>query len=120
MSCVTGGIVPHQDCFTVGFIDANGVELAHATFANSAIGYFESIDMLTTHGVSRVGVEGSASWGAHVSIALVAAGLDVREVPAQRCAQQRRSRRLDKTDAIDAVCAARALLAEPSLPAAQA
>jgi transposase len=50
-----------------------------------------------------------------VSIALVAAGFDAREVPAQRSAAQRRARRLDKTDAVDAVAAARALLAEPTL-----
>lgn len=53
--------------------------------------------------------------GAHAAIALVAAGFDAREVPAQRSAAQRRSRRLDKTDVVDAVAAARALLAEPTL-----
>lgn len=46
--------------------------------------------LLTAHGVTQVGVEGSASWGAHVAIAMVAAGFDVREVPAQRSAMQRR------------------------------
>jgi transposase len=46
---------------------------------------------------------------------VVAAGFDAREVPPQRSAAQRRSRRLAKTDAIDAVATARALLAEPSL-----
>jgi transposase len=70
---------------------------------------------LTAHGVEQVGVEGSAGWGAHAAVALVAAGFDAREVPAQRSAAQRRSRRLDKTDVVDAVAAARALLAEPTL-----
>jgi transposase len=46
---------------------------------------------------------------------VVAAGFDCREVPAQRSAAQRRSRRLDKTDVVDAVAAARAVLAEPAL-----
>ena len=50
----------------------------------------------------------------------VAAGFDAREVPAQRSAAQRRSRRLDKTDVVDAVAAARALLAEPGLGPVQA
>lgn len=77
-------------------------------------------DLFATHRVERVGVEGTASWGQHVAIALVAAGLDVREVPAQRSAQQRRARRLAKTDVIDATAAARALLAEPTLGPAQA
>jgi len=67
-----------------------------------------------------VGVEGTASWGQHVPIALAAGGLDIREVPAQRTAQQRRARRLAKTDNVDAVAAARALLAEPTLGPAQA
>jgi transposase len=115
MTSPVGGIDPHQDTFTVGIIDPNGVELTHETFPTSAIGYLDAIELLTAHGVEQVGVEGSAGWGAHVAIALVAAGFDAREVPAQRSAAQRRSRRLDKTDVVDAVAAARALLAEPTL-----
>ena len=55
-----------------------------------------------------------------MSITLSAAGFDCREVPAQRSSAQRRSRRLDKTDAQDAVSAARALAAEPTLGPVQA
>ncbi len=51
---------------------------------------------------------------------LAAAGFDAREVPVSRSAAQRRSRRLDKTDAVDAVASARALLAEPALGPVQA
>jgi transposase len=120
MTGAVAGIDPHQDTFTVGIVDHHGVELATATFPNRSAGYIEAVDLLATRGVDRVGVEGTASWGQHVAIALVAAGLDVREVPAQRSAQQRRARRLAKTDAVDAVAAARALLAEPTLGPAQA
>ena len=120
MTGPVGGIDPHQDQFTVGVVDRNGVEIAHRTFPNSAKGFTAVIDLLTTQGVQCVGVEGSASWGAHVSIALVAARFDVREVPAQRSAAQRRSRRLEKTDVIDAIATARALLSEPSLGPVQA
>ncbi len=115
MPSALAGIDPHQDSITVGIIDSNGVELCHRAFPTSSAGYLEAIDLLHEHGVVQVGVEGSASWGAHAAIALVAAGFDAREVPAQRSAAQRRSRRLDKTDAVDAVAAARALLAEPTL-----
>jgi transposase len=115
MTAAIAGIDPHQAQFTVGIIDANGVELVHDSFPNTARGFTAAIDLLVTHGVDRVGIEGSAGWGAHVAIALIAAGFDAREVPAQRSAIQRRSRRLAKTDAVDAVAAARALLAEPSL-----
>ena len=120
MAPPVAGIDPHQDAFTVGIIDANGIELAHASFDNRAAGFADAIDMLRSHRVGQVGVECSASWGAHVAIALVAAGFDAREVPPQRSANARRKRRLAKTDVIDAVAIARALLAEPTLGPVQA
>jgi transposase len=120
MTGVVGGIDPHQDQFTVGIIDGNGVQLAAESFPNTAAGFVDAIDMLTTHSVQVVGVEGSASWGSHVAIAVVAAGFDAREVPGRRSAAQRRARRLDKTDVVDAVAVARALLAEPTLGPVQA
>lgn len=110
-----GGIDPHQDNFTVGIVDQHGVAIIDEAFPNNAAGYVEAVDLLNAHSVQKVGVEGSAKWGAHVSIALVAAGFDAREVPPQRTAAQRRSRRLAKTDAVDAIAAARALQAEPTL-----
>jgi transposase len=115
MTAPVAGIDPHQNQFTIGIVDAVGVELACDTFSNSSSGFIGAIDLLVTHGVDRVGIEGSASWGAHVAIAIVAARFDAREVPPQRSAAQRRSRRLAKTDAIDAIATARALLAEPTL-----
>jgi transposase len=115
MTSPVAGIDPHQDTYTIGIVAPSGVELTHETFPTSAAGYVDGIELLTAHGVHLVGIEGSASWGAHAAIAFVAAGLDCREVPPQRTAAQRRSRRLGKTDAVDAVAAARALLAEPSL-----
>ncbi len=115
MTPAVAGIDPHQDTFTIGIVDQLGIELEHASFDNTGAGYEGAIDMLTTHRVQQVGIEGSAKWGAHIAVAVVAAGLDAREVPASRTAAQRRSRRLDKTDSVDAICAARALQAEPSL-----
>lgn len=120
MTSAVAGIDPHQDTFTVGIVDTNGVAITHEAFDNTAAGFVETIELLTTHGVQLVGVEGSGKWGTHVAIALVAAGFDTREVPAQRTAAQRRSRRLEKTDAVDAISAGRAVLAEPTLGPAQA
>ena len=120
MTFAVGGVDPHQDTFTVGIVDRHGVEVIHDTFENTAAGYGEAIDLLVAHDVELVGVEGSAKWGAHVAVALAAAGFDAREVPASRSAAQRRSRRLAKTDAVDAVASARALLAEPTLGPIQA
>ena len=119
MSSPVAGIDPHQDTFTVGIVDHHGVEITYAVFDNNAGGYTAAIDELATHGVQQVGIEGSAKWGSHVAIAIVAAGFDAREIPASRSAAQRRSRRLDKTDAIDAISCARALQAEPTLGGVQ-
>jgi transposase len=120
LSSPVAGIDPHQSSFTAAVIDTNGVEVTHASYPNTADGYIAVIELLSTHDVHLVGVEGSASWGSHVAIALAAAGFDAREVPPQRAAQQRRSRRLAKTDNVDAVSTARALLAEPALGPVQA
>jgi transposase len=114
------GIDPHQRTFTVGIVDPLGVETHIETFDNSGAGYTALIDLLTAHGVQLVGIEGSGSWGVHVAVALVAGGFDAREVPPSRTATQRRARRLDKTDAVDAVSTARALQAEPHLGPVQA
>jgi transposase len=51
---------------------------------------------------------------------MCAAGFECREVPPQGSAAQRRARRLDKTDHVDAISVARALLAEPTLGPVQA
>jgi hypothetical protein len=32
MTAPVGGIDPHQDTYTVGVVDANGVELGHESF----------------------------------------------------------------------------------------
>ncbi|MCP4966111.1 MAG: IS110 family transposase [bacterium] len=120
MTSPVAGIDPHQDNFTVGIVDLHGVAVIHQAFDNTATGFVEAMDLLSTHSVHLVGIEGSAKWGAHVAIALAATGFDTREVPPQRTAAQRRSRRLDKTDAVDAISAARAVLAEPTLGPAQA
>jgi hypothetical protein len=82
MTAPVAGIDPHQDTYTIGVVDPNGVELAHESFPTSASGYLDGIELLTTHSVEQVGIGGSAGWGAHAAIALVAAGFDCREVPA--------------------------------------
>jgi len=115
MTPSTAGIDPHQETFTVGIVDVHGIELVHETFLNSGAGYGEAIDFMATHSVRQIGIEGSATWGAHVAIAVTAAGFDAREVPSRRVAAQRRARRADKTDATDAIACARALQAEPTL-----
>lgn len=120
MALNTAGIDTHQDTLTIGIVDSNGIEGCVEVVANTASGFAEAAELLTTHSVETVGIECSGSWGANCAVALHAFGYDVREVPPTRGAWQRRSRRLAKTDAIDAVCIARAMLAEPDLGPAQA
>lgn len=115
MAAAVAGIDPHQDSFTVGVVEASGVERCHSSFPNSAVGYCAAIEMLSANDVKLVGIEGSASWGSHVALAIAGAGFDAREVPPQRSSRERRARRLAKTDAIDAISTARALQAEPDL-----
>jgi transposase len=65
-----------------------------------------------------VGVEGSAGWGRHLTMALTRAGHDVREVNARRTAEGRRRRRRAKTDREDALAIARETLSDSGLPRA--
>lgn len=39
MTSAVGHIDPHQDTFTVGIVDARGVEITHEAFENTAAGY---------------------------------------------------------------------------------
>ena len=56
MKVAVAGIDPHQDSFTIGIVDEHGIEIADASFDNDASGYVDAIDLMTTHGVERVGV----------------------------------------------------------------
>ena len=60
----TAGIDPHQDTYTAAVVDPNGVELDVAVFDNTAGGYGDTIDWLTTHRVQTADLECSGSWGA--------------------------------------------------------
>ncbi len=52
--------------------------------------------------IQRIGIEGSGSLGRPVTVALAAAGYDVREVQANRTNERRRRRHRAKTDITDA------------------
>lgn len=58
MTSSVAGIDPHQDSFTVGVVDPNGVEVVHETFPNAAATYCSAIELLTGNGVDQVGIEG--------------------------------------------------------------
>jgi transposase len=115
------GCDSHKATLTLAAIDGSGTDVQVASFANDLEGYTKVVAWM--HGleieVSRIGIEGSASWGRHLAVHLGAAGYDVREVPPTRTTDRRRRRRRPKTDQEDAQAVARETLADPGLPPAK-
>jgi transposase len=110
------GCDPHKQTLTLAAVDGLGQEIEVMTAGNDGAGIAAVLEWLGDLGeVGRVGIEGSAGHGHQLSVALVEAGHDVREVPARRTAQRRRERRRPKTDREDALAIARATAAEPTL-----
>lgn len=114
------GSDPHKRTLTVAVVDGVGAPIDARSFANTpsgleaVLGWLAALDATVT----RVGVEGSAGWGRHLTMALSRAGYDVREVNARRTAEGRRKRRRAKTDREDAFAIARETAAEAKLPPA--
>jgi len=105
---VTGGVDTHKDVHVAGVVDHLGAELATRSFSTTSAGYTDLADWLTTHGsLSRVGVEGTGSWGAELTRHLRRCGIEVVEI--NRPNRQAR-RRTGKSDPLDAIAAARAAL----------
>jgi transposase len=114
------GIDAHKQVFSVAVLDGRGGRRAVASFATSPDGLTEALALLDSFEftIGRIGVEGSAGLGRHVTQALITAGYDVREVQANRTVERRRRRRRHKTDREDAEAIARETLADPDLPPA--
>ena len=105
---VTGGVDTHRDSHTAAAVDHLGGVLGTATFATDAAGYRRLLGWLESFGkVAAVGVEGTGSWGAGLSRYLIDAGIEVKEVI--RPNRQHR-RRHGKSDATDAISAARSVI----------
>jgi hypothetical protein len=108
---VVGGVDTHKSTHHAAVLDAaTGKLLADREFAASAVGYRQLLDWLQQHGtVVKVGVEGTGSYGAGLQRHLAAEGVQVIEVMRPN-RQQRRAQ--GKSDPIDAINAARAVLSE--------
>jgi transposase len=106
---VIGGVDTHADTIHVAAIDDLGRELGDREFPTTPPGYRDAIAFLIGHGtVSVIGIEGTSSYGAGITRAARAAGLEVREVTRP----DRSMRRMrGKSDPIDAYAAAHAVLA---------
>jgi transposase len=105
---VTGGVDTHADVHVAAAIDHNGGVLGIESFLTNEAGYENLVGWLTSFGpVTRVGVEGTGSYGVGLTRFLTATGIEVVEV--DRPNRQVR-RRKGKSDPTDAVAAARAAL----------
>ena len=105
---VTGGVDTHADVHVVAAIDANGGVLGIESFPADTAGYEDLAGWLAGFGsVTRVGVEGTGSYG--VGLARFLTTVDVEVVEVDRPNRQMR-RKVGKSDPVDAVAAARAAL----------
>lgn len=105
---LVAGVDTHTDTHTLAVLTAQGGVVLTATFPADHRGYQELIKTLKSAGdVSAIGVEGTNSYGAGLTRALTTGGYTVKEV----LRPTRQIRRMHgKSDAIDAVEAARALI----------
>jgi transposase len=112
------GIDTHKRTLAACAVDDVGGVIDERTFGSDPAGFVELAAW--AGGVApevRIGIEGSASYGAPVAHHLIAAGFCVREVPPQLSRRERgRSRRPGKSDPGDALAIARVTLREPDLP----
>ncbi|MBF6209392.1 transposase, partial [Streptomyces gardneri] len=98
----------HADTIHVAVVDGVGRELGDEEFPTTTTGYRAALEFLASFGTVEVaGIEGTSSYGAGITRAVLAAGIEVREV----IRPERSVRRMrGKSDPIDAYQAARAVV----------
>jgi transposase len=109
-SDVTGGVDTHKDTHTAAALDSAGRILGTEQFRADQAGYTTLLRWLRGFGrIQAVGVEGTGAYGAGLTMVLSAAGVRVVEVDRP---DRKTRRQQGKSDPIDAVAAARAVLAQ--------
>jgi transposase len=104
---VTGGIDTHGEVHVAAVLDEVGGLLGTQLFRADLDGYAELLSWLQAFGeVSKVGVEGTGSYGAGVARFLARAGIHVVEVDRQNRQARRQSGKSDPLDALEAARAA--------------
>ena len=104
---VIGGVDTHADVHVAAACDRIGTVLGTASFPTTTAGYRQLLAWLRTFGaVSVIGIEGTGSYGVGLTRFLLEAGVELREV----LRPNRQVRRHGKTDIIDAIAAARAVI----------
>lgn len=104
---VVGGVDTHADFHVAAAVDANGGVLDVERFPASVDGYEGLVAWLAELGqVTRVGVEGTGSYGVGLARFLIDADVEVIEVDRQNRQVRRKEGKSDPTDAVTAVRAA--------------
>lgn len=110
---IVAGADTHADTVHVAAVTMAGAAVGNKEFPTTRAGYTAAINYLTSLGqVERIGVEGTASYGAGFTRAVIAAGIEVVEVT--RAVKSTR-RLKGKSDPLDAYAAARTALAGDGL-----
>jgi transposase len=105
---VVGGVDTHLDVHVAAAIDGNGGLLGVRSFATTPAGYHALSSWLGSFGaLERVGVEGTGTYGAGLARHLAVSGIEVLEVDRPNRQERRRN---GKSDELDAIEAARAVL----------
>jgi len=104
---VTGGVDTHLDVHVAAALDHLGGLLGSKAFETTPGGYKALLGWLEGSGeVSKVGVEGTGSYGAGLARFLRRQGVEVIEVDRPNRAARRRAGKSDPLDAIEAARAA--------------
>jgi transposase len=105
---ITGGVDTHRDVHVAAALDPLGGLLGSESFPTDSAGYKALLSWLESFGdVTKIGVEGTGSYGSGLSRYLRRVGVTVIEVDRPNREERRRS---GKSDPLDAVEAARAAL----------
>jgi transposase len=105
---ITGGVDTHLDVHVAAALDPLGGLLGTERFETNAAGYKALLGWLEGFGdVTKIGIEGTGSYGSGLSRYLRRVGVEVIEVDRPNREERRRS---GKSDPLDAVEAARAAL----------
>jgi transposase len=105
---VVGGIDTHGEFHVAAVLDDIGALLGAESFGASPAGYEALLSWFKSFGtVTKVGVEGTGSYGAGIARHLALAGIVVVEIDRQN---RQARRNAGKSDPLDAVEAARAVL----------
>jgi len=104
---IVGGVDTHLDLNVAAALDGIGGLLGVQQFPTSRAGHGQLLDWLAGLGtVTRVGVEGTGSYGAGLARFLRTAGVEVVEVDRPNRQARRRSGKSDPLDAVEAARAA--------------